>query len=403
MASMSYGSGYWLSPDQSGRRPDGGRGGRGCNRAKLQFSAVSRYHGGVPEAPTPSLPLAQAVTEFLQWLELDRHASLTTVTAYTGDLGRFQAFCARYARGPVEVAAVDRDLLRAFQRIVARATRTVGSGRQPLAAGTRRRRLIALRTFLRFCRREEWLHQDLASGIDLPRLPERLPKPLEDAARERLVASLTASSLPEKRDRALLLLLLSTGARISELLRLDRADWARERLVLRGKGDRERPALVTRASPARRRHLPACPRRSLTGPLHLLPAGLTGNAGQPADRPGRPPHLPPARPGRRRGALPSSPAPPHAGHPPPGASGRRSPHRRDPWPYRPRVGLGLHQDHREEAGPGPASARGGGAVDPARDNVAGARPSCAMFPQRWPGQRPLGGRGVPDVADTTGL
>ncbi len=245
MASMSYGSGYWLSPDQSGRRPDGGRGGRGCNRAKLQFSAVSRYHGGMAEPPAPSVPLGEAVTEFLQWLELDRHASLTTVAAYAGDLGRFQAFCARYARGPVEVAAVDRDLLRAFQRIVARATRTAGSGRQPLAAGTRRRRLIALRTFLRFCRREEWLHQDLASGIDLPRLPERLPKPLEAAARERLVASLTASSLPEKRDRALLLLLLSTGARISELLRLDRADWARERLVLRGKGDRERPALVT--------------------------------------------------------------------------------------------------------------------------------------------------------------
>jgi integrase/recombinase XerD len=93
--------------------------------------------------------------------------------------------------------------------------------------------------------REEWIDQDLASGIDLPRLPERLPKPLEDAARERLVASLTASSVPKKRDRALLLLLLSTGARISELLRLDRADWARDRLVLRGKGDRERPALVT--------------------------------------------------------------------------------------------------------------------------------------------------------------
>jgi site-specific recombinase XerD len=197
----------------------------------------------VAEPSAPSVPLAEAVTEFLQWMELDRHASLTTVAAYTGELSRFQAFCERSR--PVEVGALDRDLMRAFQRAIARTTRAAGTGRQRLAPATRRRRLIVLRTFLRFCRREEWIDQDLASGIDLPRLPERLPKPLEDTARERLVGSLTASSLPEKRDRALLLLLLSTGARISELLRLDRSDWARDRLVLRGKGDRERPALVT--------------------------------------------------------------------------------------------------------------------------------------------------------------
>jgi integrase len=49
----------------------------------------------------------------------------------------------------------------------------------------------------------------------------------------------------EKRDRALILLLLSTGCRISEILRLDRADWKPERLWIVGKGDRERVAQVT--------------------------------------------------------------------------------------------------------------------------------------------------------------
>ena len=258
---------------------------------------------GWPSLPVPSVPLAEAVTEFLQWLELDRHASLTTVAAYAGELSRFQAFCER--SGSLEVDALDRDLLRAFQRAIARTTRAAGTGRQRLAPATRRRRLIALRTFLRFCRREEWIDQDLASGIDLPRLPERLPKPLEDTARERLVASLTASSLPEKRGGALLLLLLSTGARISELLRaLDRSDWGRDRLILRGKGDRERPALVTERGPGRRRRLSARPRRPLPGPLHLLPARLARPSGQPAHRPGRSPHLPPARPRRGGGPLP---------------------------------------------------------------------------------------------------
>ena len=49
----------------------------------------------------------------------------------------------------------------------------------------------------------------------------------------------------EKRNKAFILLLLSTGARISEVLQLDRSAWGHEWLVVRGKGDRERTAMVT--------------------------------------------------------------------------------------------------------------------------------------------------------------
>jgi site-specific recombinase XerD len=47
-----------------------------------------------------------------------------------------------------------------------------------------------------------------------------------------------------QRDRALILL-LSTGAQISEILRLDRSDWKPERMWVLGKGDRERVVKVT--------------------------------------------------------------------------------------------------------------------------------------------------------------
>ena len=192
-----------------------------------------------------AVPLSEAVEEHLQWLELDRHASPGTVAGYRDELWRFQQFADQHGQGDPPVRTLDRDLLRAYQRSVARATTGPAGDRHRLAPATRKRRLIALRSFLRFCQREEWLRTDLASTVDLPRLPERLPKPLEDDARERLVASLTASTLGEMRDRAFILLLLSTGARISEILHLDRSDWGRERLTLRGKGDRERTAMVT--------------------------------------------------------------------------------------------------------------------------------------------------------------
>ena len=39
--------------------------------------------------------------------------------------------------------------------------------------------------------------------------------------------------------------LVSTGCRISEALQLDRTDWAGERVVVRGKGDVERAAVIT--------------------------------------------------------------------------------------------------------------------------------------------------------------
>jgi integrase/recombinase XerD len=104
---------------------------------------------------------------------------------------------------------------------------------------------VALRSFLKFASLEEWITGDLAATIDLPKLPERLPKPLEDVDRERLVDDMPSETLAELRDRALILLLLSTGARISEVLRLDRRHWDLERLTVIGKGDRERVVNVT--------------------------------------------------------------------------------------------------------------------------------------------------------------
>ena len=136
------------------------------------------------------------------------------------------------------MSKVDRDLVRAYQRRVSRERKDTPGGKQPHSLATRQRRLVAVRSFLRFASLEEWTTRDLAAAIDLPKLPQRLPKPLEDADRERLVHDLPATTVQEKRDRALVFLLLSTGARISEILRLDRRDWALERLTVVGKGER---------------------------------------------------------------------------------------------------------------------------------------------------------------------
>lgn len=190
------------------------------------------------------LPLSCAIDEYLAWLELDRHASPGTVHGYRADLQRFSDFVGGDGGIP-DIADLDRDLLRGYQRHLARARTGPKGARRPLAISTRARRLVALRSFLRFAAREDWLPGDLGATLDVPKLPERLPKPLEPGDRDQLLEALPHDTLADKRDRALVLLLLSTGARISEVLRLNRSHWKPERLWVVGKGDRERIVHVT--------------------------------------------------------------------------------------------------------------------------------------------------------------
>ena len=190
------------------------------------------------------IPLSQAISEYLSWLELDRGRAQRTVSEYRADLARFADFVGGDAGVP-DVGELDRELLRGYQRHLARLKTGPKGSRRPLATSTRARRLVALRSFLHFAAREEWLAGDLGSTIDVPKLPERLPKPLTDDARDVLLEALPCETLRDKRDRAFILFLLSTGARIAEALRLDRGDWKPEAMTVIGKGDRERPVSIT--------------------------------------------------------------------------------------------------------------------------------------------------------------
>ncbi|MGH3670158.1 MAG: tyrosine-type recombinase/integrase, partial [Pseudonocardiaceae bacterium] len=117
-----------------------------------------------------ALPLSQAIEEYLAWLELDRHASPGTVEGYRGELRRFSDFAGGDVGVP-DISELDRDILRGYQRHLARLRTGPQRARRPLAISTRSRRLVALRSFLRFAAREEWLPGDLGATIDVPTLP----------------------------------------------------------------------------------------------------------------------------------------------------------------------------------------------------------------------------------------
>lgn len=116
-----------------------------------------------------------------------------------------------------------------------------------LAASSTRNLLVCLRAFYRWLLREGLVAADPTALVDAPRVPQRVPRP----AAERDVAAL--GRCPHVQLRALYALMALAGLRCVECSRLDwrDVDLAAGRIIVNGKGDRERAielsADVTRA------------------------------------------------------------------------------------------------------------------------------------------------------------
>jgi len=183
-----------------------------------------------------------ASDEYLGWLQLEANRSPNTVRAYAGEIRRLGEFL-RQRGHLMEMGEVGHDDLRAYQRHLALKLNSPAS---------RARALTAIRSWLRWLASEKLVEHDLSNSITLPRLPQRLPKPIPGEELARLLATLPSSSLLEKRDRALVNFLISTGCRISEALALNRSEIPRQgnRVIVTGKGDKQRAVYLTASAKA---------------------------------------------------------------------------------------------------------------------------------------------------------
>jgi site-specific recombinase XerD len=183
------------------------------------------------------LDLQAAANEFLGWLQLEANRSPNTVRAYESELRKLLGFLAANGHS-LSVDGLRHEDLRAYQRHLA------GRLKSP---ASRARALVAIRSWLRWIAREGLIDRDLSNGITLPKLEQRLPKPIDPDELSRLLNALPHESLHEKRDRAMVQFLVSTGCRISEALALDRTDFPRSgnRLIVTGKGSKQRAVYLT--------------------------------------------------------------------------------------------------------------------------------------------------------------
>lgn len=115
---------------------------------------------------------------------------------------------------------------------------------------TVRRRLSAIKSFAKFCVKNQWIKENPAEFIRGPRLPKELPSPL---TYEQVLALMSAPELDKVtgfRDRCLLELFYSSGLRISEITALNRSDIDFQSNLLRicGKGKKERIVPMTKVA-----------------------------------------------------------------------------------------------------------------------------------------------------------
>jgi integrase/recombinase XerC len=176
------------------------------------------------------------VKAFVRYLALNRGVSRHTVRAYESDLSQFIAHAAAAAGvkpRDLQPARLDRSAIRSFLSTV----NAKGQSRSTAA-----RKLAAIRTFLRYLRREGAIASDPGSLVRTPKREVRLPVHLSEDEMTRLLESPDVSDPLGRRDKAIVELFYASGLRLSELAGLDLDDVNLSRRMARvlGKGGKER-------------------------------------------------------------------------------------------------------------------------------------------------------------------
>jgi integrase/recombinase XerC len=212
----------------------------------------------------PDLPRnddASLIEAFAAHLSLERRLSPHTVEAYRRDLSELAAFLERSKR------SLGMANLEQLRRFLAQQT-TLGYARTSIA-----RRVGGIRTFYRWAFRGGVVERDPSALLGRPKAASRLPTVLRASEAAELVEAPDAraskagrrqsardplEAAVALRDRAVLELLYGSGLRVGEVsgLTLDRIDLDRERVLVHGKGDKEREVPLSEfASAALRAYL----------------------------------------------------------------------------------------------------------------------------------------------------
>ena len=167
-----------------------------------------------------------------------RQLSPHTQRAYALDGKLFIAFLSDHLGHPASLSDISEAVIADFRAFLA--ARASGGA----IATSRARNLSGLKNFLIWLDKTGQMHQGKIHLVRGPKLPHRLPRPLDNTQIENLVEHTASDENRESwlrlRDQALWILLYGAGLRISEALNLSIHDVQSDTLRILGKGQKER-------------------------------------------------------------------------------------------------------------------------------------------------------------------
>lgn len=188
------------------------------------------------------MSLSSLITDFLEYLELERNASQKTIRNYDHYLKRFLSFA-----GDIDPQKIDLKLVRNFRLYLARFRDPQTD--KSLKRVTQNYFIIALRAFLRYLSRLD-IDSLSAEKVELGNADPSPIKVLDEDSLARLLNAPDTSSKQGIRDRTILEVLFSTGLRVSELasLNIDQINLNRREFSVVGKGGKERVVFLSDAA-----------------------------------------------------------------------------------------------------------------------------------------------------------
>lgn len=183
-----------------------------------------------PVIAAPTLPFAHELAAFITYMRSEKQYSLLTQQNYQRDLEKFRTYCAHKKLTDLNLLAMSH-----VRNAVAQLHR------EGLGGKSLQRWLSSLRSFFQFCIGRGWMKNNIAEGISAPKSPKLLPKTLDVDQAAQFVA-VEGDDFINKRDRALLELIYSSGLRLAEVtsLNLSDIDWSDAMVTVIGKGRKQR-------------------------------------------------------------------------------------------------------------------------------------------------------------------
>ncbi|MCM1339279.1 MAG: tyrosine recombinase XerD [Muribaculaceae bacterium] len=166
------------------------------------------------------------LSEYLDYLEVEKGLSRNTTEAYSRDLSELTAFCEM--RGIADIQSVSRSDLNAF---------VLKLREENYAPTSVTRKIASIRGFFKWFCANEYGTKNPAQTLEQPKLPKKLPKVLTIEE----LNSILNSNL-DKRQALIVEFLYGCGLRVSELvnLKLSNIDIKSKYVQCYGKGSKER-------------------------------------------------------------------------------------------------------------------------------------------------------------------